>query len=816
MPTLFGSAIKRREDPRLITGAATYVDDVKLPGLTYAAILRSPYAHARITSVDVSAARHAPGVVAVYTGADIKDRVVPVPCAWNVPNCDLKIPPHPLLAYDKVRYVGDGVAMVVAESRAEARDAVDLIEVDYESLQGGVDPEQMAQPGAPQLHSEVANNIAFTWVVAGGDAAQAFDAAEVTVKERIVQQRLLPTAMEPRAAVASYNRGSGQLTLWATSQNPHIHRFLCSVMLKLPEHRIRVIAPEVGGGFGSKIPAYPDEALVSYAAMDLGRPVKWTEDRSENYKVTIHGRDHVEYVEMAGTRDGKITGLRTKVYAGLGAYASTAGPGIPTILHGLVYSGAYQIPNILGTVHGVYTSGAPVDAYRGAGRPEAAFLVERLVDIYARKIGMDPVEVRRKNFIPKDKFPYTVATGITYDSGDYGPALDKALRMLDYPAFRRQQVEERAKGRYLGVGVVSYIEICGLGPSQVAGAVGFGGGLYDSAIVRVYPTGVVRVYIGASPHGQGEETTFAQIVAEEFGYPVENVDIVHGDTETTPQGWGTSGSRSTAVCGSAVKVAAQRVKEKAKKIAAHLLEANEQDIEWTNDAFRVRGSGDQAKSFAEVALMANVAWNMPAGVEPGLEASAFFDPSNFVYPFGSHVCTVEVDPDTGEVRILRYIAVDDCGPHINPMIVEGQIHGGIVQGLGEALQEIAVYDDDGQLITGTMMDYAVPKASQMPHLELDHTVTPSPVNPLGIKGCGEAGTIGSAACLVTAVCDALAPFGIVHIDKPLTPARVWAAIQAARGDGCGGNGHPGIKPGATADDAQTVPGAVGPGKENVQ
>jgi aerobic carbon-monoxide dehydrogenase large subunit len=541
----------------------------------------------------------------------------------------------------------------------------------------------------------------------------------------------------------------------------------------------------VGGGFGSKIPAYPDEALVSFAAMQLGRPVKWTEDRSENYKVTIHGRDHVEYVEMCGAKDGRITGIRTKVYAGLGAYASTAGPGIPTILHGLVYSGAYQIPNILGTIHGVYTSGAPVDAYRGAGRPEAAFLVERLVDIYARKIGMDPAEVRRKNFIPKDKFPFTVATGVTYDSGDYEPALDKALEILDYQAFRRQQAQERTKGRYLGVGVVSYIEICGLGPSQVAGAVGFGGGLYDSAIVRVYPTGVVRVYIGASPHGQGEETTFAQIVAEEFGYPIENVEIVHGDTETTPQGWGTYGSRSTAVCGSAVKVATQRVKEKAKKIAAHLLEANEQDVEWKDDAFRVRGSADQFKSFAEVALMANVAWNMPAGVEPGLEASAFFDPSNFVYPFGSHVCTVEVDLDTGEVKILRYIAVDDCGPHINPMIVEGQMHGGIIQGLGEGLQEIALYDDDGQLITGTMMDYAVPRASQMPHLELDHTVTPSPVNPLGIKGCGEAGTIASAACLVNAVCDALAPFGIVHIDKPLTPARVWAAIQAAR---AGGNG----------------------------
>jgi carbon-monoxide dehydrogenase large subunit len=816
MPTLFGSAIKRREDPRLITGAATYVDDVKLPGLTYAAILRSPYAHARITSIDVSAARKAPGVLAVYTGADIKDKVVPVPCAWNVPNCDLKVPPHPLLAYDKVRYVGDGVAMVVAESRAAARDAIDLIDVVYDPLPGGVDPQKIARPGAPQLHDEVPNNVGFTWVVAGGDAEQAFNTAEVTVKQRIVQQRLLPTAMEPRAAVATYNKGTGQLTLWATSQNPHIHRFLCSVMLKLPEHRIRVIAPEVGGGFGSKIPAYPDEALVSFAAMDLGVPVKWTEDRSENYKVTIHGRDHVEYVEMAGTRDGTITGIRTNVYAGLGAYASTAAPGIPTILHGLVYSGAYRIPNIHGTVYGVYTSGAPVDAYRGAGRPEAAYLIERLVDIYARKIGMDPAEVRRKNFIPKDQFPYTVATGITYDSGDYEPALDKALRILDYPAFRRQQEQARKEGRYLGVGVISYIEICGLGPSQVAGAVGFGGGLYDSAVVRVYPTGVVRVYIGASPHGQGEETTFAQIVAEEFGYPVENVEIVHGDTETTPQGWGTYGSRSTAVCGSAVKVAAQRVKEKAKKIAAHLLEASEQDIEWKDDAFRVRGSPDQAKNFAEVALMANVAWNMPQGVEPGLEASAFFDPSNFVYPFGSHVCTVEVDVDTGEVRILRYIAVDDCGPHINPMIVEGQIHGGVIQGLGEGLQEIALYDDDGQLITGTMMDYAVPKASQMPKLELDHTVTPSPVNPLGIKGCGEAGTIASAACLVNAVCDALAPFGIVHIDKPLTPARVWAAIQAARAGGGGnGGGHPGVRPGASPADAQVVPGAVG-GKESVQ
>jgi carbon-monoxide dehydrogenase large subunit len=428
-----------------------------------------------------------------------------------------------------------------------------------------------------------------------------------------------------------------------------------------------------------------------------------------------------------------------------------------------------------------------VDAYRGAGRPEAAYLIERMVDIFARRIGMDPVEVRRKNFIPPDKFPYAVCTGLTYDSGNYAPALDRALEMLDYRAFRRQQEEARKQGRYLGVGVISYIEICGLGPSQVAGAVGFGGGLYDSAIVRVYPTGVIRVYIGGKPHGQGEETTFAQIVAEEFGYPVENIEIVAGDTETTPQGWGTYGSRTTAVCGSAVKVAAERVKEKAKKIAAHLMEANEADIEWRDGKFGVRGSPDQAKSFAEVALMANLAWNMPPGVEPGLEATAFFDPSNFVYPFGSHACTVEVDAETGEVRILRYIAVDDCGPRINPMIVEGQIHGGVIQGLGEGLQEICIYDDAGQLLTGTMMDYAVPKASQMPRIEIDYTVTPSPVNPLGVKGCGEAGTIASAAALVNAVCDALAPLGIEHIDKPVTPARVWAAMRAARKDGQGGS-----------------------------
>ncbi|MGH7559388.1 MAG: xanthine dehydrogenase family protein molybdopterin-binding subunit [Gemmatimonadales bacterium] len=783
MATLFGSGIKRREDPRFLTGRGTYTDDVKLAGVCHAAILRSPHAHARIRRVDVAAARKADGVLAVFTGADLKDKVIPVPCAWAVPNCDIRLPEHPLLAHEKVRHVGDGVAMVVATSREAARDAVELIDVEYEPLPAVVNPEEAAQPGAPQVHADVPNNVAFTWVVNGGDAEAAFRGAEVKVSQRIVQQRLLPTAMEPRAAVASWNAGTGQLTLWATSQNPHIHRFLCSVMLKLPEHKIRVISPDVGGGFGSKIPAYPDEALVAFASMALGRPVKWTEDRSENYKTTIHGRDHVEYVELCGTRDGRITGLRTRVYAGLGAYASTAAPGVPTILHGLMYSGAYTIPNIHGTVYGVYTTTTPVDAYRGAGRPEATYLIERLVDLFAREIGVDPAEVRRMNLIPKDKFPYTVATGITYDSGDYERALDTALRTIDYTGFRAEQAKARAQGgdRYLGIGLVCYTEICGLGPSQVAGAVGFGGGLYESAIVRVYPTGVVRVYIGSRPHGQGEETTFAQVVADEFGIPIENVEIVAGDTESTPQGWGTYGSRTTAVSGSAVKLAAIKVMEKAKRLAAHLLEASEDDLEWKDGRFAVRGSPDQGKSFSELALMANVAWNLPAGMEPALEASAFFDPSNFVFPFGTHVCTVEVDAETGAVQILRYVAVDDCGPRINPMIVEGQVHGGVIQGLGEGLQEMAVYDEQGQLLTGTMMDYAVPKAAQMPRIESIAQTTPSPVNPLGVKGIGEAGTIASAACLVNAVCDALAPLGIRHIDKPLTPARVWAAIRQADG-----------------------------------
>jgi aerobic carbon-monoxide dehydrogenase large subunit len=780
MANLIGQSPKRREDQRLITGNATYTDDIQLPGMLYAAILRSPVAHARITSLDVSAARSAPGVVAVYTGAQVAERVNPVPCAWNVPNCDLKVAAHPLLAIDTVRYQGDGVAMVVAESRGAARDALERIAVTYEALPSVIDPEQAAQAGAPQLHADVPSNIAFTWTVAGGDADAAFTSAPVAVNMRLLHQRMQPSAMECRAAVADYNPGSEEITLWVTSQNPHIHRFLCSVMLKMPEHRIRVVAPEVGGAFGSKIAAYADEALACVASIDLKRPVKWTEDRSENYLITTHGRDHVADVELCGTTDGTITGLRARVYAGLGAYMSTAAPGVPTILHGLMYSGPYVIPNIKGVIHGVYTTATPVDAYRGAGRPEATFMLERLIDQYAQKIGMDPVDVRRRNLIPADAFPYTVVTGLTYDSGNYQGALDKALATFDYAGFRAEQAAARQQGRYIGIGVTTYNEICGLGPSSIAGATGFGGGLYETAIVRVYPTGVVRVYIGAKPHGQGEETTFAQVVAQEFGLPIEHVEIVHGDTEKTPQGWGTYGSRTTAVSGSAVKIAATRVKAKAKTLAAHLLGVDESTLDWDGTHFVVRGAPDQKKSFGDVALMANLAWNMPAGLEPGLEATASFDPPNFVYPFGTHIASVEVDVETGAVTILRYLAVDDCGPLINPVIVEGQVHGGVIQGISEALQEMAIYNDDGQLLTSTMMDYAVPRAAQMPRIESEHTVTPTTVNPLGIKGIGEAGTIASVPTIVSAVCDALAPLGIHHIHKPLTPSRVWSAIQAAK------------------------------------
>jgi len=778
---IFGSGIRRREDPRLITGGATFTDDVQLPGMAHAAILRSPHAHAKINSIDTAAASEAPGVVAVYTGADTDGVLNPIPCAWLPPDCDIKAVAHPAIAKDVVRYQGDAVAVVVAETRYQAEDALELINVDYEVLPSVVSPEAAMQPGAPQIHEDAPNNQAFHWIAAGGDTDAAFADADVIVKDTILQQRLIPNAMEPRSAVANWTRSMGELTLWSTSQNPHIVRFLGSLVTGIPEHKIRVIATEVGGGFGSKIPMYADEMITSFCSMQLNRPVKWTATRSEGFLATIHGRDHIEHVEMAATREGKITAIRTVVYAGMGAYLSTAGPGVPTILHGLIYSGPYDIGATRADIYGVFSNTTPVDAYRGAGRPEATFLIERLIDLLAVELGTDPVELRRKNLIPKFEDGHDVASGITYDSGDYEPLLNMVLGHVDYQALRQEQARMRERGAYMGIGVTCYAEICGLGPSQVAGAVGFGGGLWESAIVRFHPTGKVNAYIGTAPHGQGEETTFAQILADELGVDVDDVGIIHGDTSNTPMGWGTYGSRTTVVGGAALALAARKVKEKARLLAAHLLEAAEADVEYEDGKFFVKGSPDQSKTIQEMATMANVAWNLPEGMEPGLEASAFYDPPNFVYPFGTHVAVVEVDKDNGNVVIKRYVAGDDCGPQINPMIVEGQIHGGVVQGWGQALWEGVVYDDNGQLLTGSMTDYALPRAHMFPDMEILSTVTPSPHNPLGVKGIGETGAIASTVTVYNAVIDALRPLVVTGIDMPLTPEKVWQAIRQGQG-----------------------------------
>ncbi|MFL5521885.1 MAG: molybdopterin cofactor-binding domain-containing protein, partial [Gemmatimonadales bacterium] len=614
--------------------------------------------------------------------------------------------------------------------------------------------------------------------------------------------------------IADFNPETGQLDIYNGNQAPHAHRTVYAHVAGLAEHMIRIRCNDIGGGFGNKVPVYPGYVCAIAGSIVAGVPVKWIEDRTGNLTSTGFARDYIMHAEMCA-KDGKITGLRVDTIADHGAFDSTAQPTkFPAGFFHIV-CGSYDLQASHVKVKAVYTNKAPGGvAYRCSFRiTEAVYLVERMVEALALEMHVDPIDLRMQSFIGTEQFPYETTTGWTYDSGDYHKTMRVAMDIAGYEDLRQEQEDKRARGELMGIGISSFTEAVGAGPSHTFDILGLK--MFDSCEIRVHPTGKAIARFGTKSQGQGHETTYAQIVAEELGIPAAHVQVEEGDTDTAPYGLGTYASRSTPTAGAAGALAARTIREKAKKIAAHLLEANEQDVEWKDDAFRVRGSADQFKSFAEVALMANVAWNMPAGVEPGLEASAFFDPSNFVYPFGSHVCTVEVDLDTGEVKILRYIAVDDCGPHINPMIVEGQIHGGIVQGLGEGLQEIAVYDDDGQLITGTMMDYAVPKASQMPRLELDHTVTPSPVNPLGIKGCGEAGTIASAACLVNAVCDALAPLGILHIDKPLTPARVWAAIQAAKANANGG-GHPGIQPGASPGDAQTVPGAVGPGKENVQ
>ncbi len=774
---VLGSPLKRREDPDLLTGRGKYTDDLTLPGMTHAVIVRSPHAHARIRGVDTSRAAAAAGVVAVYTGQDIADSEIGgvVPVGWLLP--DLKTPAHPILAVDTVRYVGDGVAVVVAEDRYKAQDAAELVAVDYEMLPAATDAAGAAAEGAPQVHEEAPGNVAFDWQLGDSEATdKAFAAAAHTAEIELRNNRILPFAIEPRACLAEYDEKKG-LKLRMTSQNPHLHRLLLSLAsLNLPEHKIRVITPEVGGGFGSKIHHYPDEAVASFCAMRTGRPVKWVATRTEASQTDAHGRDHVSKAALAIDAGGRVTGLKVETHAALGSYLSTFSPCVPTWLHGTLLSGQYDIGAIHVRVIGTFTHTAPVDAVRGAGRPEATYLVERLMDRGAAAVGMDPVDFRRRNFVPKEAFPYQTQVALEYDSGDYEPALDRALEMAGYADLRAEQTRRREQGgKLLGIGLSSYIEACGIAPSAVVGALGAQAGLYESATVRVHPTGTVTVFTGSSAHGQGHETTFAQIVADRLGFDVDAVEVVHGDTEEVPFGMGTYGSRSAAVGGSAIARSLDKIIAKGTSIAAHLLEVSADDVEFEGGEFRVKGSPNSNQPWGAVALQAYLAHNLPEGVEPGLEETTFYDPANFTYPFGTHIAIVEVDGETGEVEIARYVAVDDCGNQINPMIVEGQVHGGIAYGIGQAMWEHAVYDESGQLVTATLLDYALPRAHHLPSFELDHTVTPCPHNPLGVKGIGEAGTIAAPPAVVNAVCDAI---GVDHLEMPLTPERVWRAMHS--------------------------------------
>ncbi|RMG27196.1 MAG: xanthine dehydrogenase family protein molybdopterin-binding subunit [Bacteroidetes bacterium] len=786
MANYIGQAIKRVEDKRFITGKGKYTDDIVLPGMTYAYMVRSPFAHAKINSIDTSAALAMEGVVAVFTGKDIAESGVNgVPCGWqvNFKNGDtMKEPPHPLLVADKVRHVGDAVAMVIAEDRATAKDAAEAIVVDYEVLEAVVDAAKAVEPDAPLVHDDVPKNMCFDWELgdkAATDAAMA-SAHHITTLE-FTNQRLAPNAIEPRAAIGHYEEANDKYTLYTTSQNPHLTRLLlCAFVLGIPEHKVRVVAPDVGGGFGSKIFHYTEEALVTWASRRLNRPVKWTAERSESFVTDAHGRDHVTRAEMGFDAEGKMVGLRVKTLANLGAYLSTFAPCVPTYLHGTLLQGLYTTPAIHVDVTGVFTHTTPVDAYRGAGRPEATYLLERLVDTAAHEMNMDPAELRFKNFIPPfdgvNQPGYQTQVALQYDSGNYEAVLKRALEMLDYEKVRKEQAEARKNGRLIGIGFSTYIEACGIAPSAVVGALGARAGLYESAQVRVQPTGKVSVYTGSHAHGQGHETTFAQVVADKFGIPMEDVEIVHGDSESVAFGMGTYGSRSLAVGGSAIVKSIEKVIEKGAKIAAHKLEAAVDDLEFAGGKWTVKGT-DKSIAFGDVALTAYVPHDYPQGLEPGMDFSSFYDPANFTYPFGCHIAVVEVDPETGKVELKRMVACDDVGNVINPMIVDGQIHGGLAQGIGQALFEEVIYDESGQLVNGSYMDYTMPRADDLPMFETDRTVTPCPHNPLGVKGAGEAGTIGSTPAVVNAVVDALSHLGVRDLEMPLTPERVWRAMN---------------------------------------
>jgi carbon-monoxide dehydrogenase large subunit len=774
--TGIGAAVRRKEDQRFITGKGHYTDDINRPGQGHAYFLRSPHAHAKIRSIDGKAAAAMPGVVAVLTGAELAaDKIGGLICGWMIKSKDgspMKAAPHPALAHGKANHVGDAVAVVIAETLAQAKDAAEKVKVDYELLPAVADPAK-AQSAAP-IHEVAPRNTIYQWHLGDAKAADAaIKAANHLTRIDLVNNRVVPNAIEPRAAIGEYDAGTDNLTLWNTTQNPHVARLVISAFVGMaPEHKLRVIAPDVGGGFGSKIFIYPEEVVCLWASRKIGRPVKWVSDRSEAFLTDCHGRDHVTHAEMAFDADGKVTALKVKTIANLGAYMSTFSSSVPTYLYGTLLSGQYEIPAIYCEVDAVYTNTVPVDAYRGAGRPEATFVVERLMEIAARELGVDPADLRKKNFIKK--FPHQTPVIMNYDAGDYHASLKKALELSDYAGFGKRKRESARHGKLRGVGFSTYIEACGIAPSQAVGSLGCGVGLWESAEVRVNPTGSVEILTGCHQHGQGHETTFAQVISDRLGIPIDTISVVHGDTDKVQFGMGTYGSRSGAVGISAVVKALDKIETKAKKVAAHMLEAAEGDIVFKDGKFTVAGT-DKTAAWGEVALNAYIAHKfVGAELEPGLKEGAFYDPTNFTFPAGCHICEVEVDRETGESEIVAWTAVDDFGTVVNPMIVEGQVHGGIAQGVGQALLEGAVYDKDGQLVTGSFMDYCMPRAENLPTLKVDMTTTKAPSNPLGIKGCGEAGAIAAPVAVINAITNAI---GTEDLAMPATAQAVWRALQ---------------------------------------
>ena len=780
--TGIGASVTRVEDYRFLTGQGTYTDDINRPGQAYAYILRSPHAHARINGIDSTAAGAADGVVAIYTGADMQTGGLP--CGWLIHSRDgspMHEPPHPPLAQGKVRCLGDQVAIVIADSLSQAKAAAELIEVDYDVLPAVVDM-KAAAGGGTLVHDDIGTNVCYDWVIGEeGDVDAALAGSAHVTEIDIVNNRLIANAMEPRAAVSDFDRATGEYTLYTTTQNPHVIRLLMGAfVLSIPEHKLRIVAPDVGGGFGSKIFHYAEEAILTWAAGKLARPIKWTAERSESFMTDAQGRDHVTTAKLGLDANGKFTALKVETMANMGAYLSTFASSVPTYLYATLLAGCYTTPVIFANVKAIFTNTVPVDAYRGAGRPEATYLLERIVNKAAKEMNLDPVEIRTRNFIPSDAFPYQTPVALQYDSGDYMATLKRAQELHDTAGFAARRAEAEARGKKLGLGYSTYLEACGIAPSAVAGALGARAGLYESAEVRVHPTGSVTIFTGTHSHGQGHETTFAQLVSERLGVPLENIEISHGDTNRVQFGMGTYGSRSLAVGGVALDKALDKIEAKAKKIAAHILEASTEDLEFNDGNFTVAGT-DKAMAFGEVALAAYVPHNYPIDeIEPGLDEQAFYDPANFTYPGGCHICEVEIDPATGVTEVTKFTAVDDVGRVINPMIVAGQVHGGVAQGIGQALLEEAIYDPEGQLLTGSYMDYCMPRADNLPSIQVAHETTLCTHNSLGVKGCGEVGAIGSPPAVINAVLDALTDFGVEDIAMPATPARVWQAIQDAK------------------------------------